>query len=76
MLRYHFEMVAKDNMARKEKDVQALEEICENTRSIRRVVNNIFDHLQEYQEKHEDYDPDSISWQDLYDNNDMYSQAA
>jgi hypothetical protein len=69
-------MTAKDYMAKKEKDVQALEEICENTRSIRRVVNKIFDHLQEYQEKREDYDPDSISWQDLYDNNDMYSQAA
>lgn len=69
-------MVAKEDTNKKEKDVQALEEICENTRGIRRVVNNIFDHLQEYQEKHEDYDPDSISWQDLYDNNDMYSQAA
>ena len=69
-------MVAKDNMTRKEKDVQALEEICENTRSIRRVVNNIFDHLQEYQEKHEDYELDSIGWQGLYDNDDMYSQAA
>lgn len=76
MLRYHFEMVAKDNTAKKEKDVQALEEICENTRSIRRVVNSILDHLHEYHEKDEDYDPDSISWQDLYDNNDMYSQAA
>ncbi len=69
-------MVAKDNMAKKEKDVQALEEICENTRSIRRVVNNIFDHLQEYQGKHEDYDPDSIRWEGLYDNDDMYSLAA
>jgi hypothetical protein len=69
-------MAAKDDKAKKEKDVQALEEICENTRAIRRVVNKIFDHLHEYQEKHEDYDPDSISWQDLYDNNDMYSQAA
>ena len=69
-------MTAKDDMAKKEKDVQTLEEICENTRSIRRVVNRILDHLQEYQKKHEDYDPDSISWQDLYDNNDMYSQAA
>ncbi len=69
-------MVAKNDKAKKEKDGQALEEICENTRSIRRVVNNIFDHLQEYQKKHEDYDPDSIRWEGLYDNDDMYSQAA
>ena len=69
-------MVAKNDKAKKEKDGQALEEICENTRSIRRVVNKIFDHLQEYQEKHEDYDPDSIRWEGLYGNDDMYSQAA
>jgi len=69
-------MTAKDDVAEKEKDVQTLEEICKNTRAIKKVVNKIFDHLQEYQEKDKDYDPDSISWQDLYDNNDMYSQAA
>jgi hypothetical protein len=69
-------MVAKDNIVKKEKDMQALEEICENTRSIRRVVNNIFDHLQEYQEKREDYDPDSIRWEGLYGNDDLYSQVA
>lgn len=76
MFRYHFEMTAKDDVAEKEKDVQTLEEICKNTRAIKKVVNKIFDHLQEYQEKDKDYDPDSISWQDLYDNNDMYPQAA
>ena len=69
-------MTPKEDSPKNEKSQQVLEEICENTRSIRRVVNNIFDHLQEYQEKHEDYDPDSISWHDLYDNNDMYSHAA
>ena len=69
-------MIAKDDVAKKAKDMQTLEEICEDTKAIRRVVNRILDHLQEYQEKREDYDPDSISWQDLYDNNDMYSQAA
>lgn len=76
MPRYHSEMTAKDDGSKKEKSLQTLDEICENTRAIRRVVNRIFDHLHEYQEKDEDYDPDSISWQDLYDNNDMYSQAA
>lgn len=76
MFRYHFEMTPKEAASREEKTVQTLDEICENTRAIRRVVNRIFDHLHEYEEKDKDYDPDSISWQDLYDNNDMYSQAA
>ena len=65
-------MVAKDNIARKEKDVQALEEICENTRAIRRVVNRIFDHLHEQEDTNNDYDPDTINWKDLYNNDDMY----
>jgi len=57
----------------KEKGLQNLEEICENTRAIRRVVNRILDHLHEYEEKDDtDYDPDSISWKDLYNNDDMY----
>lgn len=52
-----------------------LDEICENTRAIRRVVNRILDHLHEYQEEPEeepDYDPDTVSWKDLYNNEDMY----
>lgn len=56
------------------KTAQTLDEICENTRAIRRVVNRILDHLHEYQkqEDDEDYDPDSVSWKDLYNNDDMY----
>ena len=54
-----------------------LEEICENTRAIRRVVNRIFDHLHEYSNRNEhennnDYDPDAFSWKDLDNNDDMY----
>lgn len=56
------------------KTTQTLEEICENTRAIRRVVNRILDHLHEYQkeEDNEDYDPDTVTWKDLYNNDDMY----
>ena len=54
------------------KSIQTLEEICENTRAIRRVVNRILDHLHECPEQDEDYDPDSVSWKDLYGNDDMY----
>ncbi len=59
------------------KCINSLEEICENTRAIRRVVNRILDHLHEYSEKGEneekaDYDPDAINWKDLYNNDDMY----
>ena len=51
----------------------ALEEICENTRAIRRVVNRILDKLHE-ESKGEDnnYDPDTIDWKDLYNSDDMY----
>jgi len=52
--------------------VRNLEEICENTRAIRRVVNRILDHLHEYAESTNDYDPDTVTWADLYDNDDMY----
>ncbi|MCX5635422.1 MAG: hypothetical protein NTW55_06270 [Planctomycetota bacterium] len=53
-----------------------LEEICENTRAIRRVVNRILDHLHEYHTEDqdnnsEDYDPDAFSWKDLANNDDM-----
>jgi hypothetical protein len=34
-----------------EKKTQLLEEICENTRAIRRVTNRILDHLHEYGRK-------------------------
>jgi hypothetical protein len=57
-----------------EKSVRTLEEICENTRAIRRVVNRILDHLHESYSKDEDgdYDLDVISWKDLDNNDDMY----
>ncbi len=57
--------------------LNSLEEICENTRAIRRVVNRILDHLHEYHtadenNNSEDYDPDAVNWKDLYNNDDMY----
>jgi len=56
-----------------DKAIQTLEEICENTRAIRRVVNRILDHLHEQHEEDEpDYDPEMIGWHDLYDKDDMY----
>ena len=58
------------------KYLDSLEEICENTRAIRRVVNRILDHLHEYAgddyDNHNDYDPDSISWRDMEHGDDMY----
>ncbi len=66
-------MTPKENLPKEEdKSTQLLEEICENTRAIRRVVNRILDHLHECQEADEDYDPDSVGWEDIYDNDDMY----
>jgi hypothetical protein len=58
-----------------EKKTQLLEEICENTRAIRRVTNRILDHLHEHDlpvDAEQDYDPDSISFQDLENGDDMY----
>jgi hypothetical protein len=70
-------MTPKENPTEKEcKCLNSLEEICENTRAIRRVVNRILDHLHEYasddDDNHNDYDPDSISWRDLDNGDDMY----
>jgi hypothetical protein len=67
-------MTPEQNMPKDGKTIQTLEEICENTRAIRRVVNRILDHLHESQETEEDYDydPDSLSWKDLYNHDDMY----
>jgi hypothetical protein len=71
-------MTPKEEPSEKEcKCLNSLEEICENTRAIRRVVNRILDHLHEYGCKEDngnpDYDPDSISWSDLDLGDDMYS---
>jgi len=50
-----------------------MEEICENTRAIRRVVNRILDKLHEESEgDDDDYDPDTMDWKDLYNSDDMY----
>lgn len=65
-------MTRKEETSKEEKIVQFLEEICENTRAIRRVVNRILDHLHESVEPDHDYDPDMIGWDDLYNNDDMY----
>jgi hypothetical protein len=69
-------MTPKENIQNEEKTIQSLEEICENTRAIRRVVNRILDHLHEAAEPDgdgdRDYDPDTLGWKDLYENDDMY----
>ena len=67
-------MTSKQNLPNDEKTLQSLEEICENTRAIRRVVNRILDHLHEHESEdgNQDYDPDTIGWKDLYANDDMY----
>ena len=68
-------MTPEEDSSKDERLQQILEEICENTRAIRRVVNRILDHLHECQQKDDDrdYDPESLSWKDLYNNDDMYS---
>jgi hypothetical protein len=71
--RYHLTMTPKDKISKEEKKIQSLDEICENTRAIRRVVNRILDHLHEYSEKDDfDYDPETVSWKDLNGYDDMY----
>ena len=70
-------MTPKENQTEEEcKYLNSLEEICENTRAIRRVVNRILDHLHEYagddDDNNNDNDPDSISWRDLDNGDDMY----
>ena len=69
-------MTPKENILKDEKAIQSLEEICENTRAIRRVVNRILDHLHESEEPDNGYDPDTVNWKDLYENDDMYYWAA
>ena len=68
-------MTSDNDSPQDEKVLQNLEEICDNTRAIRRVVNRILDHLHESQEEDEDNDddPDTFDWEDLNDNDDMYS---
>jgi hypothetical protein len=59
------------------KKSELLEEICDNTRAIRRVTNRILDHLHEYNTEtkateNADYDPDELNWEGLDDNDDMF----
>jgi hypothetical protein len=58
-----------------EKSLHTLEEICENTRAIRRVVNRILDHLHQEaaEEIDEEYNPDEIDWDTLDERDDMFS---
>ena len=67
--------MTKEKNTKEDKKLQTLDEICENTRAIRRVSNRILDHLHEYQTGTTDYKdqyhgPDDFSWLD--DNDDMY----
>jgi len=54
-------MTQTENSKPDEKKTQLLEEICENTRAIRRVTNRILDHLHKYGCR-EDYDNDSTDY--------------
>jgi len=71
-------MTAKEKPTEEDKKLRTLDEICENTRAIRRVTNRILDHLHEYQTGASSYenapysDPDEIDWGDLDNNDDMY----
>lgn len=71
-LRYHFKMTSENNLQETlEKTLFILEEICEHTRAIRRVVNRILDHLHQ-EDAQDDFDPDQLSWEDMDNNDDMY----
>jgi len=66
-------MTPKDKPTKEEKKIQTLDEICDNTRAIRRVTNRILDHLHEYQTGAGSYhDPEELIWDDMNDNDDMY----
>ena len=65
-------MTSKTNTPQDDKAVRTLEEICENTRAIRRVVNRILDHLHESADPDDDYDPYTLDWADLDNYDDMY----
>jgi hypothetical protein len=67
-------MTSKTNTPQDERTIRNLEEICENTRAIRRVVNRILDHLHESQEQDDtfDDDPSLFGWEDLDEYDDMY----
>lgn len=51
--------------------MESLEEICENTRAIRRVVDRMLDHMHEHLSPDPDYDPEQFGWMDWHDQDDM-----
>ena len=68
----------KDLQQTLEKILSTMEEICEHIRAIRRVVNRILDQLHELEciddeLSDADYDPDQINWEDMNNNDDMFS---
>ncbi|MDO8303996.1 MAG: hypothetical protein Q7T18_12230 [Sedimentisphaerales bacterium] len=68
----------KDLQQTLEKLLSTMEEICEHIRAIRRVANRVLDQLHDLEclddELSEpDYDPDQINWQDMNNNDDMFS---
>jgi hypothetical protein len=65
-------MTSQEEPSKNDQIIQTLEEICDNTRAIRRVVNRILDSLHESAEKSDEYDPDATSWHDLCESDDMY----
>ncbi len=67
-------MTPKEKPTKEDKKLQTLDEICENTRALRRVANRILDHLHEYQTGASSTynDPDEVTWEDMNDYDDMY----
>ena len=66
-------MTTKTKSTEKDKGLQTLDEICDNTRAIRRVTNRILDHMHEYPTGAGNYyDPNESSWDDMIGNDDMY----
>ena len=66
-------MTPKNEPTKEDKKMQNLDEICENTRAIRRVANRILDHLHECSDNlSDDYDLDAATWDALDDYDDMY----
>lgn len=70
-------MTAQTTPTEEDKKMLLLEEICENTRAIRRVANRILDHIHEchtggFGAKPERQNPDEWSWDDLDNQDDMY----
>jgi len=66
-----------ENSPEGQKTIQTLEEICENTSTIRSIVDRILDHLQEHrnQDDHrasDNYNQDTASWEDFCNNSDTY----